>query len=451
MTAPGEVGYAHSGGVDVAYMTVGEGDRDLLFVPGFVSHLDLMWDVPGFAGLLRGLARLGRVTVIDKRGTGLSSRGLGFGSIAERADDIRAVMDAVGIEKADILAISEGGPLALLYAATHPDRVSSLALYGTFAYLPWAPDHPAGIPADTAETLIGLLEDRWGSGEPLRVFIGNTPFSDEATRLLGRFERSACSPSQAAEILRNNMAMDVRGLLSTVMVPSLVMHNRHDPVVPFGQAVYLAEHLSNSRLVLMEGDVHMSWTARELDWLLDEVAALIGAPAAQGHAGSITAPQEQRTFATVMLSDICGSTELAARMGDREWRNALDLHDRIAGREVQRHTGRVVKSTGDGMLAVFRTPSDGVACARQLVNRLAEVDMPIRVGLHSGEIELRGSDISGLAVHIASRVNDLADSGEVLVSRTVKDLMAGSDTAFGARGPHRLKGFDEDWELYAAG
>lgn len=450
MSAPGEVRYARSGETDIAFATIGEGP-DIVMVPGFVSHLDLMWDVPALGGFCRRLTQFARVTVFDKRGTGLSSRSLGFGSLAERADDIRAVMDAAELDEAHLVAVSEGGPLAVLFAASHPERVNSLSLYGTFARLNWAPDYQIGIDPEVSEGFVEWVRANWGTGRPMTAFIQDTPDTEETLRLLARFERSACSPAQAAAILRNNASMDVRSLLSTVAAPTLVTHSAGDPLIPAGLARYLAEAIPAAVHLERPGVRHMCWSVADLAWVIEAIAEFVGAEGApRGKPQGAAPARDRRTFATVLLTDICGSTARAAQRGDRAWKEALDQHDAITRQEVDRHSGRFVKATGDGALAVFRTPSEAVGCAHDLVGRLEALDLPIRAGVHAGEIELRGDDIGGVAVNIASRVSGLAGESEVLVSRTVRDLMTGSGTDFEPRGSHKLKGLEEEWDLYAA-
>lgn len=451
MAASGEVQYARSGEIDIAYQTFDGEGRDIVFVPGFISHLDLIWDLPPFAELRRHLMSLGRLTVFDKRGTGLSSRTLGFGSLAERMDDIRVVMDSAGIEKADFFAISEGGPLALLFTATFPDRVSSLCLWGTLVRGMWAPDFPWAMQPDVAEAGINWVEENWGSGQALTGFIQHIPQTEELKQALARYQRSACTPAQVREILRANLNIDIRSLLPTIRKPCLVMHNRGDPLIPVGQARYIAEHVPDCEFREGSGDFHVAWDPKDQAWMLGQMTDwfsrddhAVAAPKSAGRA-----EPESRVLATVLITDLVGSTERATRMGDHAWSEQLDIHDRVSRDAVRVHAGRLVKSTGDGIVAVFDSPSRAVQCARILAGSLGEIDLPVRAGVHTGEVELRGKDIGGVGVHLASRVNDLAGSGEVWVSRTVRDLVTGSGIQLETRGAHALKGFDEEWELYA--
>lgn len=452
MTASGEVRYARCGEIDIAYQTFdGDGeDRDIVFVPGFISHLDLMWDLPPLAALLRTLRAHGRVTTFDKRGTGLSSRSLGFGSLAERMDDIRVVMDAAGIERADFFAISEGGPIALLFTATFPDRVGSLCLWGTLVRGLWAPDFPSGIHREVADAGISWVQEGWGRGQALAGFIQHIPATDDVRQQLARYQRSACTPAQVAEILRANVDIDIRALLPTIRTPCLVMHNRDDPLIAVGQAEHLADHLPSAELRLGDGDFHVAWDEHSMAWMLDQLRHWFSreTPAPAGRSRS-TVPSDSRVLATVLITDLVGSTERAARLGDHAWSAQLDAHDRVSRNAVAVHAGRLVKSTGDGIVAVFNSPSRAVQCACVISRSLGEMELPVRSGVHIGEVELRGADIGGVSVHLASRVSDLAAPGEVWVSRTVRDLVSGSGIQLETRGTHELKGFIEPWELYA--
>jgi class 3 adenylate cyclase/pimeloyl-ACP methyl ester carboxylesterase len=451
MTGPAEVRYARSGDIDIAYTVLGEGPPDLVYVPGFVSHLDLCWDIPPFAGIMRALSQMGRLITFDKRGTGLSDRSLGFGSFEERMDDIRAVMDAAAVDRARFFCVSEGGPLALLFAASHPDRIDRLAMYGSLgARGYWSPDYRPGVPADVAQRFLEVVEATWGTGRALPYFIQHAPTSDEMVRTLARYERNACTPKMAVEIVRRNLELDIRSLLPTAAVPTLVLHCRDDPLLRIGHARYYAEHLPHARLVAGDGDFHVSWRAAEMDWVLEAAREfLIDDEAAPPPPPSTSSPARAgRVLATVLFTDIVGSTEQAARLGDRAWRDVLDDHDRLSSEAVHRHGGRVVKTTGDGLLATFDGPSPAIAGARELATAMAERGFAVRAGIHSGEVERRGDDVGGLGVHIAARVAGLAGASEVWVSRTVRDLVTGSGVVLEPQGVHELKGVPEPWELF---
>jgi class 3 adenylate cyclase/pimeloyl-ACP methyl ester carboxylesterase len=437
-----EVRYAKSGDLRIAYQTFGKGDRELVIVPGFISNLDMVWETPAFGPMLERFGRIARCVVFDKRGTGLSDRDLGFGSLEERSDDIRAVVDAVGFERPSLFAVSEGGPLSLLYAAMHPDRVRSLALYGTMARCLVAPDYPEGISEEVVAALLDGVEARWGQGSSLSAFVQHIPRSPEAREHVARYARGACSPRMAREILRRNCELDVRSVLSTISVPTLVLHSTGDPLTPLAWGRYIAEHVPGARLVEHDADYHMTYDGADA-WFIDEVEEFL-----TGHRPVSTTPAE-RVLATVLFTDIVGSTERAASLGDDAWRRVLDEHDAIAAQRIAAFDGTVVKTTGDGVLATFDGPSRAVACARAIHEGLASLDLQMRAGVHTGELERRGHDVGGIGVHIGSRIAGLAEPGEVWVSRTVKDLTAGSGLEFDARGAYELKGVPDRWELYA--
>jgi class 3 adenylate cyclase/alpha-beta hydrolase superfamily lysophospholipase len=449
MIGQGEVGYARSGQISIAYTVLGEGPPDIVYVPGFVSHLDLAWDLPFMAGALRGLSQLGRLTTFDKRGTGLSDRTLGFGSFEERVDDIRAVMDEAGVERACLFGVSEGGPLSLLFAATYPERVSRLVIYGSLGARGfWAPSYPAGMPADDFELFTAMIEEAWGTGRALPMFVQHIPDSEEVRRALGRFERSACTPRMAVEVLRRNMEVDIRTLLPTIGVPTLVLHNRGDPRLAIEHARYYAEHIPGARLEERDGDFHISWRPQDMVWVGEQIHDFFA------EADEVTAPSApslpaSRMLTTVLFTDIVGSTVRAAEVGDRAWSDTLDEHDRLIAGAVDLHDGELIKSTGDGALATFDGPSRAIDCARAVVRSVERLGIELRAGIHTGEIERRGADIGGLGVHIAARVADLAGPSEVLVSRTVRDLVTGSQVALDPHGTHSLKGVPDEWELYS--
>jgi class 3 adenylate cyclase len=437
-----EVRYATSGDLRIAYQAFGDGDLELVFVPGFISNLDMIWDSPAFAPSLARFGRYARCVTFDKRGTGLSDRELGFGSLEERMDDIRAVVESVGFDRPSIVGISEGGPLALLYAATYPGRVRSLALYGTMARVLEADDYPIGIARELVDELVERVEQRWGRPGSLAGFIQHVPDSPDVMDWFARYARGACSPRMAAEILRRNCEIDIRAVLPAVNVPTLVLHSTGDPLVRVEWGRYIAEHVPGARWVEHDADYHGTYDGAGV-WYLDDLEEFL-----TGHR-SVPAAPATRVLATVLFTDIVGSTEKAASLGDDAWRRLLDEHDSIATQRIAAFEGTVVKSTGDGVLATFDGPSRAVACAQAINDGLASIDLQVRAGVHTGELERRGDDVGGIGVHIGSRIAGLAGPGEVWVSRTVKDLTAGSGLEFDARGAHALKGVPEEWELYA--
>jgi class 3 adenylate cyclase len=431
-----ETRFASSGELAIAYQVVGDGPIDLLFVPGFMSHVELNWDYVFISSFLDRLARISRLVVMDKRGSGLSDRSLGAGTLEDRMNDIGAVMDAEGLEQAAIVAISNGGPLAALFAATHPDRVSSLVLAASGC--------PGSEPAGPGfEGMLALVREFWTTGMVLNLVVQHPPDPDEAVAQLARFERYCCTPSVAVELLRRTSESDLTPFLGLIQAPTLVLNNRDDPLIPLRQADYLAEHIAGARQVVLEGDFHGSWRPSDYDEPLRQIEQfLTGVP------GRVTAPIE-RVLSTVVFTDIVQSTNQVADVGDAQWRRLLDRYDEVCSREVSRHQGVLVKTTGDGMLAHFDGPGRAASCALSINDQVGSLGLRTRSGVHTGEVELRGADLSGLAVHIASRVMGAADAGEVLVSRTVKDLTIGADLDFTDRGEHTLRGVPGSWPLFA--
>lgn len=437
-----ETRYALSGDVRVAYQVVGDGPRDLVLVPGFVSHLELAWEHPPYERFMRRLAAIARVIVFDKRGSGLSDPISAAATIEERIDDIRAVMDAAGAEGADVFGWSEGATMAAVFGASFPARASALVLYGSFARGLEGDNYPWRIAPEGAEQfLFEDQEETWGQGLSLLV-TAPSRFQDEAlVRWWGRFERQSMSPTMARAVIRLNFDLDIRDILPSVRVPTLVIHRSED-VIPVEGARWLRERIPGARYVELPGDDHWPWIT-DPDEVVDEVEEFL--------TGERHEREPDRVLATVLFTDIVGSTERAALLGDRRWRDLLEQHDRIVRRELDRHRGREVKMTGDGVLATFDGPARAINCARAIREQVRPLGIELRLGLHTGECELRDGDVGGIAVHIGARVADIAGPGEVVVSGTVKDLVVGSDIAFADRGTHSLKGAPGEWRLYAVG
>ena len=442
VTAP-ETQYAQSGELSIAYQTVGGGPIDLLFVPGFVSNVELMWERPAFAGMLERLSGIGRLTFFDKRGTGCSDRSLGTGSSEDRMDDLRAVADAAGIGSAVVIGISEGGPLAVLFAASFLERVRSLVLWGTFGRALWAPDYEEGLSSELVDAFIDDVREKWGTGHALAGFLSDSGEADLAAQ--ARYERQTASPGAAATILRHNVQMDVRHALGALRMPTLVVHRTGDPIVPVGAGRYLARHIEGAHLAEFPGDFHVGGSRGEDDDILDAIEEFVtGAPVVERD------DDVDRVLMTVLFTDIVDSTARASEMGDKAWRSLLEQHDTTAAKAVESQRGVVVKRTGDGLLATFDGPGRGVRAARALREAVASLGVEVRAGLHTGEVERRGDDVAGIGVHIGARVSALAASGEVLVTSTVKDLVMGSDLEFDDRGSRELKGVPGDWHLWAS-
>jgi class 3 adenylate cyclase len=434
--------YAKSGDVHIAYQVVGEGPFDLVYAPGFISHVEMNWESPYWAKILTRLSQFSRLIIFDKRGTGLSDRAGGWPTLEERMDDIRAVMDAAGSERAVLNGISEGGPMCMVFAALHPDRSSALVLHGTGPRLVAGPDWPWGLSAEGAKPLLDEAEASWGSGAVLSYFIQGLADSEGSKEATGRFERFAASPGAARQLLDMNFQVDIRSVLPAISAPTLVVHRTGDYIVPVECGRFTAEHIAGARLTELPGDFHLSARPGAEDDAMDAIEQFL--------TGSPRQHDIDRVLTTVLFTDIVGSTERASVLGDHAWRELLDRHDRMVRREIERYRGREIKTLGDGFLAAFDGPGRAVRCARAISEGASGIGIEIRSGLHSGECEVRGEDLAGLAVHIGARIGGLAQSGEVLVSATVKDLVIGSGITFEDRGLHVLKGVPDQWKLYSA-
>ena len=430
--------YAHSGNLSIAFQVLGDGPHNIIIVPGFISNLEMIVDSLSFGPLLERLGSIGRCVVFDKRGTGLSDRDLGFGSLEERSDDIRAVMDEVGFESASIFAYSEGGPLSVVFAASHPERVDSIALYGTFASL--------GSKDRRDPRFVRLIEhikQEWGTGNGIAPFIQGVPLDNQAAvETLARYERGAASPGMAVAILEAAEKIDVVGLLGGVKAKTLVFHSSDDPMVPTAEGRRLAQGIEGARFVESKADYHWPWDGRTV-WFGDELIEFLSGERTHAGAGG-------RFLATVLFTDIVGSTEEASRQGDEDWTRLLQRHEQAARDDIARFEGDLVKTTGDGLLAVFNSPSRAVSAAHAVEHTSRALGLTIRAGVHTGEIEQLNGDLGGIGVHIASRVMDQAGDGEIWVSRTVRDLTTGSGLDFTDKGRHALKGVPGEWELYSS-
>jgi class 3 adenylate cyclase len=443
MITPAETQYAQSGDLSIAYSVIGDGPLDVVFVPGFISHQELAWETPLFLGIYERLSKIGRVITFDKRGTGLSDRSLGFGSTEERMDDIRAVMDAVGVERAAIVGISEGGPLSLLFAATYPARTTALVLWGTFARIRADEGYDLGAEDQVIESLTEYMRENWGNGRSLRLFVQHTALDPEMERFLARYERNTSTPSGVLEIMRSNAGIDVRNVLGTISVPTLVVHRAGDPMVPAAHARYLGEHIAGARVEVLPGDWHTNGSLGGENDLLDVVEEFLTGER------PVHVVDVDRVLATVLFTDIVGSTEQAASLGDRRWREVLDRFRGVVRRDLAQFRGREVNTRGDDFLATFDGPGRAVKCAEAIAASARPLGLEVRAGLHTGEVELQGDDVAGLAVHIGARVCSLAGADEVLVTSTVRDLVVGSGIEFEDRGRHELKGVPGEWQLLA--
>ena len=441
-----ETQYARSGDVNIAYQVVGEGPLDLVYVPGWVSNVELIWDEPAMAHFLERLASFSRLILFDKRGTGLSDRVSNdkLPTLEERMDDVRAVLEEVGSSRAALFGHSEGGNMCVLFAATYPERTSALVTLGSFARrrdpdddYPWAPT------AENREETAQDIERNWGHLRPedVEYYAPSRLGDDQFVRNLERYLRRSASPGAAAALLRMNSYLDVRDVLPTIRVPTLVLHRTGDHDVDVAEGRYLASKIPGARFVELPGDDH--WiSAGNPDEIADEIESFL--------TGTRPAEELDRVLATVLFTDIVDSTKRAVELGDRRWRQLLNTHDAAVRRELERFRGREVDTAGDGFFATFDGPARAVRCAISIGDAVRELGLDLRAGIHTGECELDGPKVRGIAVHTGARVASLAAPGEVLVSRTVKDLVAGSGLDFVDRGVHELKGVPGEWRLYAA-
>ncbi len=435
-----ETRYARSGNLSIAYQVVGKGP-DLVFVPGSLSHVELGWETPPTASMYRRLSRFSRMVTFDKRGMGLSDRSAKLPTLEERMDDVRAVMDAANCEQAAVVGISEGGPMALLFAATYPERVNALVLWGSYARMAWSPDYPNGVDPQVGERFCDQVEQSWGHGRVWPVISIQDAPDDEVTRNhLARFERNAATPAMAAAANRFGLRIDARNVLSAISAPTLVVHRSGDPLVGVAHGRYLAEHISGARLSVFAGNFHFSGVGNDED-ILDEIEEFL--------TGTRHEHEIDRVLKTLLFTDIVGSTARAVSIGDRRWHELLDTHDATVRQELDRFRGQEVSTIGDGFLASFDGPARAIRCARAITAKAGTIGLEIRAGVHSGECEMRGDDLAGVAVHIGARVAGLAGPGEVLVTSTVRDLVTGSGIEFHDRGCHALKGIPGEWELLA--
>ena len=433
--------YARHGDVSIAYQVVGDRGPDLVLVPGWISHVEYMWEETSFGPFLRRLASFARLILLDRRGMGMSDRVGDLPSIEERMDDLRAVMDAAGSERAALFGVSEGGPMCITFAATYPARTSALVLYGTLARLTVAPDYPIGFSPAACAKFLSRMVDGWGTGVSVRAFAPGRA-DDEAFRVSwARLERLSVSPAGIRTVLQMNEATDVRHILPVVRVPTLVLHREGDRATPIAFGRYIAEHISGARFVALPGADHAP-SVGDVETLVGEVEEFV--------TGDRHAPEADRVLATVLFTDIVRATERAAALGDRRWHEMLDAHHIMVRRELGRFRGREIDTAGDGFLASFDGPARAIRCALAAVDGARRLGLELRAGLHTGECEVMGEKLGGIAVHVGARVAATAGPGEVLVSSTVKDLVAGAGIAFEGRGAHALKGLPGEWALYRA-
>ncbi len=440
MIQPPKTQYAKSGDVSIAYQVIGDGPIDLVTVFGFISHVELVWESQAASRMFERLASFSRLILFDKRGTGLSDPAIGAPTLEERMDDLRAVMDAAGSERAALFGVSEGAPMSILFASTYPDRASALVLYGGMARATWAEDYPWATPADALLEGIGeWVLPHTDTGGTMEIFAPSVAEDPAAREAYIRYERYAATPAMLAQVFTMLMEIDVRSVLPAIHVPTLVLHRRGDRVVNRRAGEWMAGQIPGARYVELPGQDHSPFGG-DNDEITDEVEEFL--------TGIRRAIEVDRVLATVMFTDIVGSTERAAQLGDRRWRELLESQITVLRRELARFRGREIKQIGDGCMATFDGPARAIRCGLAMTEAVRSLGIELRVGLHTGEVEVMDSDVGGIAVHIASRVSDLAGSGRVFVSGTVKDLVAGSGISFEDRGTHALKGVPDEWRVY---
>jgi pimeloyl-ACP methyl ester carboxylesterase len=436
-----ETRYAKSGELNIAYQVFGAGDIDVVLIPGWASNVENIWTLPEFAAFAASLAKFARVILLDRRGTGLSDPVVDPPTLEERMDDVRAVMDAAGWERAVIWGISEGGPMAMMFAATYPDRVPALVLYGTFARFTRDTDYPHGYPPEVNARWVAALESTWGSGELSRSFAPSLATDSGALRRLARLERMAMSPGTARKLFGLLTQTDVRHVLPAIRVPTLVLHRRDDQPVRVAHARYLAQQIAGAKYVELEGADHLPFTG-DTEAVLAEVREFL--------TGERAACDTDRVLTTILFCDIVDSTQRAAALGDHRWKQLLASFYALVDDKLEHFRGRLLDTAGDGVFAAFDGPARAVRCGAALVHAVEALGMRVRVGVHTGECEVLGNKYSGIAVHLGARVAAAAEPGQVVVTSTVKDLVVGSGLQFADLGRRALKGVPEEWRLFLA-
>jgi pimeloyl-ACP methyl ester carboxylesterase/class 3 adenylate cyclase len=434
-----ETRYAHSGDLSIAYQVIGSGPIDLMVVPGWISNIEVFWEEPHVARFFEKLATFSRVILFDKRGTGLSDRGIEAATLEERMDDMRAVLDAVGSERSALLGYSEGGTMCILFAATYPDRTSALITMGSYARRLRAPDFPYFTDREEALKAVEAAAADWGGPVWLGIRVPSMANDPIIRQWWARFLRMSASASAAAALQRMNLEIDVRHVLPSIQAPTLILHAKGDRAVPVGASRQMANQIPNAELVEIECADHLPFYEKPDEWIQHIQVFLTG--------GSAPTVSESRV-ATLMFTDIVGSTEMAVEKGDLRFADLLEVHHAAVRNELARFRGEEISTAGDGFLASFDGPARAIKCADAIMKSLAALGIVCRIGLHTGECEVRQGQLQGIALHIAARVAGLARPDGVLVSQTVKDLVAGSGIRFSDAGSHTLKGLPENWRLY---
>ncbi len=442
MSSERSVSYVESGGLQIAYQVIGNGPLDMVIAFEWGSNLDLAWDNPRVDRFLRRFGEYGRLIHFDMRGGGLSDPVENLPPLEEWVDDVQAVLAAVGSERTALIGHGHAAQLCMLFAAMHPDRTSALVTVNGFSRLRRAPDYVCGYPPEGEQAVVGAISHGWGTGRTLTSINPGLAEGPRGAEWVARLERAAGSPARAANKQRLVFDIDVRDVLPAITVPTLVIHTKHNTFVHPGHAQYLLDNIAGSRFVELPGNDHSPHVSEDAEELMDAMEEFL--------TGSKSVPRTDRSLMTVAFSDIVESTKMAADLGDRRWRTLLEIHESVSRREIEGARGRLIKLTGDGLMATFDGPARAVQCMRSIGTLLEPLGLRIRAGVHTGEVELMEDDIGGIAVHIAARIAALADAGEVLVSSTVRDLVAGSGLQFEDRDERDLKGVPETWRIFAA-
>ena len=434
------VRYASSDGVEIAYQVIGEGPPDVVSVAGALTHLGVLWEHPGYRRFCEQLASFSRLILFDKRGMGLSER-VRAGTLEERMEDVRAVMDAAGSEQAALIGVSEGGPMSMLFAATYPERTRGLLLIGAEVKEEITDDWPWGeTTREEFEDWMLQVPERWGKGLAAPVLLPEEPDQEAAKAWLGKLQTASATPGDAVAFMRVGLEIDVRDIVPSIHVPTLIVHRVDDGVCHVENARFLAANIEGARYVELPGASHVPWSGGGADEVLEEIREFL--------TGVREAPEPDRVLTTVLFTDIVGSTKRASELGDRRWRELLDAHHAAVRRQLERFRGREIDTAGDGFLATFDGPARAIRCALATVEAVRGAGLEIRCGVHTGECEVVGDKLAGVAVHIGARVASKAAVGEILVSGTVHDLVAGSGLEFEERGVEELKGVPGEWRLY---
>jgi len=434
-----ETHYARCGGITIAYQVIGDGPIDLLYAQGWLGNIEYAWESPDYARFLTRLSRSCRLILFDKRGTGMSDRDVAFPTLEQRTEDIKGVLDAAGSRQAALFGISEGGNMASLFAATYPERVSALILCGCFARNAWAPDYPWGQTREDHEKSVARLLENWGRPFNLHEAAPSVAQDEQVRSWFAAYLRFSASPGAAERIARLNFEIDIRAILPAIQAPTLVLHREGDRWATADEARLLAERIPHAKLRLLPGDDHIPWYGDQ-DQLIGEIEEFL--------TGKRSTAATGRALVTVVMTDIVDSTAALSAMGDDRWRGVLEHLDGTVGRRVAAFGGQKIKHTGDGYLIAFNGPTPAIECAQALQQDAKALGLALRTGIHTGECERRGDDLSGVAVHLAARIMAEAQAGEICVSRTVKDLSVGSGFGFTHAGQRDLKGIPESWDVY---